>query len=645
MGNKFLRSALSLLLCVVMGCLSQACSNAEAGSVYFGEVDPPREQVLRYISGPEPESLDPQIPTGQPEARVLMAFFDGLVEYDPKTMEPIPAIAERWEVNADSSEFVFHLRRNARWSNGEPITTADFVYSLRRGLSPELASRNASLAYYVKYAQGYNNGGMFVRDPQTGKFLSEKDVAPDASNVTPVSADNKQVKLTSNVEATPASEFRQFITSPARLVVAGDEKGRAKEFKANPKLEAAIKGKELVPVNAEEIGIEAIDDYTLRITLTQSAPFFVKLLPHQFFRVVPRKAIEKHGVAWTQAANIVTCGAFKLETWKPYDVIAGVRDPMYWDAGRVKLDKIYFYPLDELTTMMNLYKAGEVDAVYNHSVPKGWIDKIRPLKDYMDAREAAIFYYCLNVKKPPMNDVRVRKALNMAIDKEALAKFRVVNKPLTAFTPVGIFPGYPQVKGDGFDLTRAKSLLADGGYKDSAGNYDPKKFLIEDVEITYNTSESNRQVAEFIQAQWKQNLGLTVPLKNMEFKTFLPLRSKLEYNGIAQGVWSADYMDPFTFLNLFYTDGADNATGWSDPKYTQMLDDANRTLDPQRRYELLAKAEAFLLDAQPIIPLMTTATNWVKKPYVKGMYPNAGTFHAWKFVYIEPDSSKWENSE
>lgn len=637
---------MSLLLCVALGCLLPACRSAGAGSVYFGEVDPPREQVLRYISGSEPESLDPQIPTSSPDARIAMAFFEGLVEYDPKTMEPIPAIAERWEVNADSSEFVFHLRRNARWSNGDPITTADFVYSMRRGLSPELASRNASLAYYIKYAQGYNNGGMFVRDNVTGAFVAETDVAPEASSVAPtLNATSANAKLANGVEPSQTSEFRRFIAAPARLVVAGDEKARAKEFKANPKLEAAIAGKELVPVTAENLGVEAIDGFTLRITLTQSAPFFLKLLPHQFFRIVPRKTVEKHGVAWTQPANIVTCGAFKLEAWKPYDVVAGVRDPMYWDAARVKLERIYFYPLEELTTMMNLYKAGEVDAVYNHSVPKGWIDKIRPLKDYMDEQEAAIFYYCLNVKKSPTNDVRVRKALNMAIDKEALAAFRIVNKPLTAFTPEGIFPGYPQVKGDEFDPAKAKLLLAEAGYKDGAGNYEPEKFPIGDVEITYNTSESNKQVAEFIQAQWKQNLGLTVPLKNMEFKTFLPLRSKLEYKGIAQGAWSADYMDPFTFLNLFYTDGADNATGWSDPKYTRMLDDANRTLDPQKRYELLAQAETLLLDAQPIIPLMTTATNWVKKPYVKGMYPNAGTLHAWKYVYIEPDSSKWGSGE
>jgi oligopeptide transport system substrate-binding protein len=260
----------------------------------------------------------------------------------------------------------------------------------------------------------------------------------------------------------------------------------------------------------------------------------------------------------------------------------------------------------------------------------------------MDAPEAAIFYYCLNTKKPPMNDVRVRKALNLAVDKVALAEYRVVNKPLTAFSPEGIFPGYPQPDGDKFDPERAKRLLAEAGYANATGEFDPNTFPTDAVKITYNTTESNRQVAEFMQAQWKQNLGLTFLLKNMESKTFFSHRSKLEYDGIAVNGWSADYMDPLTFLNLFYTGGADNATGWADPKYAAMLDEANRTLDPAKRYELLAKAEAFMLDAQPVIPLMTTASNWVKKPYVKGMYANPGTLHAWKFVYIEPDSAKWD---
>ncbi|MGB8510521.1 MAG: peptide ABC transporter substrate-binding protein [Pyrinomonadaceae bacterium] len=626
------------------GCATQASKKSE----FFGKVEPPPGQVLRYISGSEPESLDPQIGTGQPEARIYMSMFEGLVEYDPKTMEPIPAIAEKWEANKDASEFIFHLRSNARFSNGDPITASDFVYTLRRGLSPALAARNSYLAYEIKYAEGYNEGGMFVRDAKTGKFVSASEVEADAkAPVEPATQGDGAAHAAELAvdQDNPSQDtaFHHIMHEPLRLIVAGDDKGREKEFKANPKLRAALEGKELVPVKAEDIGVEAIDDHTLRLSLTQPAPYFIGLMPHQFFRVIPRQTVEKWGdTAWTQPEHIVTSGPFKLKAWKPYNEIVVVKDPMYWDAANVRLNQISFYPMEDATTMMNLYKAGDVDAIFNHEVPVGWIDQIKPLKDYMDAPEVAIEYYQFNTSKPPFNDKRVRKAFNMAVDKHALADYRKIVKPLTAFTPEGIFPGYPQPKGDEFNVERAKQLLVEAGYKDASGKFDPKKFPISEVELTYNTAESNRQVAEFVQAQWKQNLGLTVALKNMEFKTFLQSRAKLEYKGLGRAGWVGDYMDPYTFLALFSTIGGDNGTGWYDPKYADLLKEANRQADQHKRYELLAKAEAYLLDAQPVLPLMTNATNWVKKPYVKGMYPNPGTLHAWKFVYIEDDRAKWD---
>ena len=543
-----------LKVVAIVACVSvaAACTTQAENSPYFGKTVPPQGQHLRYISGSEPESLDPQVSSGQPEARLHLGLYDGLTEYHPETAQPIPALAERWEPNADNSEFTFHLR-DAKWSNGDPITAHDFVYSMRRGLAPEHAARTAYLAYYIKGAQAYNEG----------------------------------------------------------------------------------KGK------AEDVGVTAIDDRTVKYTLAQPVPFFPGLVAHQFFRPVPRKAIEAYGQAWTQPENIVTSGAFILKTWKPYDKLIYVRNPQYWDAANVKLDSITFYPIEDATTMMNLYKAGEVDAVYNHIPPAAWIDHLRRTVDHMDKPECAIDYYMLNTTKAPMDDVRVRKAFNMAIDKAGLAAYQRTIKPLTAFSPEGIFPGYPQPVGDPFDPLRAKQLLVEAGYGDSSGNFDPQKFPISEVELTYNTTERNRQIAEYVQAQWKQNLGLTVPLKNMEWKTFLDYRAKLEYKGVARTGWVGDYMDPYTFLDLFTTKTGDNGTGWSTPEFIAAVREANREQDPKKRYELLAKAEKMLLDAQPVIPLATSSTNWMKKPYVMGMYPNPVTMHAWKFVYIEHDPAKW----
>lgn len=646
------RYLLSLIAMAGLAWLSLSCRVAVGDEAFFGSTVPPQRNILRYVTGDEPESLDPPISSGQPEARIYMALYDGLVEYHPKTLEPMPALAERWDVNNDSSEFVFHLRKNGRWSNGDPINAHDFVYSFRRAFSPQLASRNAYLGYYIKYAQPYNEGHVFVRDPNTGQFLHARNFDdesadhPEALSEKRITSDDPEYKPTEEEpQPDPDSEFHQFMHSPTRLTLPGDEESRNEILEANPKLKAAVAKKEVVRVTGEHIGVEAVDDYTVRISLTQPAPFFTGLLAHQFFRIAPRKVIEKLGIHWTEPANIVTCGPFKVKSWTPYHSLIVERDPMYWDAARVQLDEIHFYPISDSPTTMNLYKVGEVDAVLNHTVPNAWLDVVRKKKDYMDAPEVAIDYIQINVTQPPMNDVRVRRAFNMAIDKEAWATWRKIVLPLTAFTPEGIFQGYPQPKGDKFDPERARQLLGEAGFPvtlRSDGTYECKAFPANQVEYIYNTQESNKAMAEFMQAQWKQNLGITVPLRNMEWKTFLNVRSKREYKGFSRAGWVGDYMDPFTFLGLFYTPEGDNGTGWWDPKYVAMLNEANRTIDKQKRYELLAKAEAFLLEAQPVIPIDTAAVNWVKKPYVKGMYPNPASLFAWKYVYIERDQANWD---
>ena len=650
MSNTNWKSFVALALLVSLTPFAFSCNVTSQNEEFFGKTVPPQLNVLRYVTGDEPESLDPPISIGQPEARIYMALFDGLVEYNPKTLMPIPAMAERWDANNDSSEFTFHLRQNGRWSNGEPIDANDFVYSFRRALSPELASRNAYLAYYIKNARAYNSKAVFVRDPKTGQFLLAKDFVeaeiPEALSSRQIEGTAAEYSPTA-AEAKPDADtpFHQMMHSPTRLTLPGSEKARTKLVDSDPKLKAAIAGKELVPAKAEDLGVEAVDKYVVRISLAQPAPFFLGLLPHQVFRLVPRKTIEKYGDHWTDPANIVTCGPFKVKAWRPYDTLIVARDPMYWDAATVKLDEIHFYPMSDNPSIMNLYKVGEIDAVLNHTVPNAWLEVVRTKKDYMDAKEAGIDFIQINVTKPPMNDVRVRKAFNFAIDKVAWATWRKIVKPLTAFTPEGMFPGYPQPKGDDFNPERARQLLGEAGFpvtKNEDGSYSCPKFPVNDVEYIYNTQESNKAMAEWMQAQWKQNLGITVSLRNMETKTWLSVRSKPnEYKGFSRGGWSADYLDPFSFLSLFYI-GGESGTGWEDPKYIAMVDEANRTLDPQKRYELLAKAEKYMMDAQPVIPIDTASVNWVKKPYVKGMYPNPGSLFAWKFVYIERDRAKWD---
>ncbi len=767
-----------------------SCTSS-ANDRYFGSAKMPSGNVLRYISGSEPATLDPHVSGGQPEARIYGALFEGLVDYHPKTLQPIPALAERWEISPKVDEYIFHLRKNGKFSDGKPITAHDFVYSLRRGFDPNLISQTVSLGYFVKYAEAYNGHQLFIE--REGKFVTEDDLADTPAPVA------------SNPPFGPETDFHKFIKSPPRATVPDDPLKRAQAVEPNPKLKevfqfraadiknpASLIGKirnggdamskflaeaihaadlqcagdcsadiasrlnkvadstsffaadwfsslqlpepasklaaaitaenkkradanakvdeeiakqtdpakaaelekskrkpigkllaanrflleqmfadeiapvNLVPVEAKDIGVEAIDDYTLRITLRQSAPFFLGLLTHQFFRVVPEQAIEKHGKAWTRPENIVTSGPFRVKQYYPYDRLIVERDPNYWDKENVNLDGIEFYPVEELTTMLNLYKSGAVDAILNHSVPTGWIDVVSQFKDeWMNLPESATAYYSFNMKKPPFDDPKVRRAFALALDREALSEFRKITKPLFQYSPSGIFPDYDRAMtkiGDEirqqkgltpeqwdkqrklFDPETARKLLTEAGFPvtESGGKFECKSFPTDKVALTFNKGESNQAIAEFIQAQWARNLGITVPLKNQEFKTFLADRNALRYEGIAQSLWSGDYMDPFTFLGLHYSPVNDGGSGFYDPKYDKMLNDANSELDPQKRYDLLARAEYYLLDQMPAMPLTINATNWVKKPWVKGMYPNPGTLFPWKFVYLERDPAKWD---
>ena len=248
-----------------------------------------------------------------------MALFEGLVIYDPKTMGPFPGIADKWDINDNFTEFTFHLRKNVAILQRRSHHCGRFrLVAAPRDWIRNWQPSTPISRYPILYAEGYNSGGSFVRNKATGEF-----------------------------DLDPATHTRRFV---------------APDAKPEP-------GKEFVPIRAEDVGVEALDPLTVRYTLTQPSPYFLGMMAHQFFMVVHRKTIEKFGNSnWVLPQNIVTSGAFKLKEWIPVDKIVAVRDPMYWDAGAVKLDELRFYPLEDNPSIMNLYKAGEIDgAGTNHS--------------------------------------------------------------------------------------------------------------------------------------------------------------------------------------------------------------------------------------------------------------------------------------
>lgn len=639
-----------LLVATLAFCAVLSGCSASADSRYFGKTAPPKDSILRYVSGSEPETLDPHVSSGQPEARVYMALYDGLVEYGPKDQQPIPAIAKSWEISPNVDEFIFHLRAGAKWSDGTPITAHDFVYSFRRAFNAETLSSSAELGFFIQNAEAVNTGAVFVKKGDS--YLLARDFGgEDRAPAAPFG---------------PETELHKYLRSPFRLTLSGDETKRQKAIDADPKLKAAVQGAEFVPVKPEDLGVEAIDDHTFRLTLRQPAPFFLGLLAHQLFKLVPRQSIEKWGKNWTRPEHIVTCGAFRIKEYKPYDALILEKDPNYWDAANVHLDGLHFYPIEDNTTILNLYKAGAIDAFLNHTVLSSWVDEVRKYKDeYMNFPENACAYYSMNVTEPPFNDIRVRRAFALAVNRQALSDFRKTTQPLFDVVPSGVYPEYDKARAkvseeervrrgvspevwaryNRFDAEQARKTLTDAGFpvQKDGDTYSCPTFPTDTVSLIFNTNENNRAIAEFVQAQWRQNLGVTIPIKSQEFKTFLKDRHDVQYIGLAQSLWSGDYMDPYTFLGLHYGYPNNGDTGFNDPKYNKMLDDANAELDPLKRYEMLARAEFYLMDQLPAIPLTINATNWMKKPYVKGLYPNPGTLHPWKFVYIERDPAKWDH--
>ncbi len=632
---KYRLAALLLTTALVVA----GCSAMAKDEPYFGKIQPPEGQVLRYITGAEPQTLDPQYMTGQPESRISLAIYDGLFEYEETTMNPMPSLATSHEANSDGTIWTFKLRNNARWSDGTPLNAHDFVYSWRRAVSPAFAAPYASMMYIVRFAEAYNTHAAFVRDPSTGKFATEADMEragkdgpisftgaeperfdrpPSASSVSPEAG-----------AAAPAKEKYLFVPADAgdrnKLINGDPSKNKA----GKPELGRLLQGKEIVPVTKEYLGVRALDDYTFQVTLDAPTAYFIKLVLHQFFRPVPRQAIEKWGdQLWVKPQNIVTSGAFKVSEWSPYEKIVLTRNPMFWDNANTKLDKIIFPATEQLTTAMNLYKSGEVDCTQSNEVPPPWRNQMKETKkDYKFGPYLQIEYTAFNTKIPPLNDVRVRKALSMAVNRQILADQAPGRQPLRAFTPK--MEGYQNAEGQGYNPEMARKLLAEAGFPDGKG--------FPELELLYNTAESNKQTQEILQSMFKKELNIKVELTNVEWRVYLEKTrsTKMEYKGLARRAWIGDYVDPNTFLELLTTSSANNGTGWSDKKYDDLLLAANSETNNEKRMQMLKEAEGYMLSQQPIIPLFVGPSSFMCKPYVKNLVPNLLDQHNWRQVYID----------
>lgn len=512
-----------------------------------GKPDPAvlaERQVLHRGNGEEPQTLDPHLAEGVPSSHILRDLFEGLTSEAPDG-SVVPGAAARWNISRDGRTYTFYLRRDALWSNGEPLLAADFVYSLRRSASPETASNYAQVLLPIENA---------------GEVLAG--------------------------------------TLPA-----------------------------------EELGVEALDDYTLQIRLTDPTPYFLGLLNHSSTYPVHRASVEEHGPRFSRPGNLVSNGAFVLAEWAIRSRIVLERNRNYWDAENVILESVVYYPYEDQSTELKQFRSGELQ--WTNEVPSNqfrWLQK-NYAEDLVISPWLGSYFFGFNVTREPFaGNPDLRLALVLAVDRDLLTEkvTQFGEQPSYTLVPPGI-GDYESPVPEWADWTQdernaeARRLYEQAGYSEER----PLR-----LEIRYNTSENHKKIALAVASFWKQALGVQVTLINEEWKVFLQNRSQKVLTEVFRAGWISDYSDPYSFLELFRGGHGQNDYGYADALYDQLLSEIASERIPARRRRLMQEAERMILEDLPVIPIYTYVTKRLVDPHVGGWENNVMDHHYSKHMFL-----------
>nr|MBA3806399.1 peptide ABC transporter substrate-binding protein [Acidobacteriota bacterium] len=487
------RAGLASSLLVILSLTGGGCFLDQEVEPYYGRVVVPAAQEFRWSDGGLPQTFDPALAAAPPDTDAVRAIFEGLTEYDPHTLAPVPGVAARWESSADDLEWTFYLRQDARWSNGEPVTAKDFVNSWQRTL--QLGER----APHVRLLD--NIAGV---------------KQPTASPVTP--------------PPTPAE-------SPSPTP-------RRQEAVVNNAKRAAKKEAKTEPPTA--FGAEAVNDYVLRVRLQQPDKNFPSLVAHPVFRPVHNLNVSESDAA--DASQLISNGAFQLIKSGLGGVVLE-RAKNYWDAQTVNLQRVRFIETHDTESALAAYHAGEVDAVTNAGFEPLALKLLAPYKDFRRATFGALTYYSFNLERAPFNDVRVREALAIAIDRDRISedKMEGSTEPAKKFLPVQI----PAEAGESghhaasldHDVARAQSLLAAAGFP--GGQNFPR------VRLLVNRNDQQRTVAQSVAAMWKNELGIETEVLMKNWEEYEAAMQAGDYDIVRRGV-VMQTMDEVTNMRMIF---------------------------------------------------------------------------------------------
>lgn len=509
-----------------------------------------RAQTLLVGNLSEPPDLDPQRVNDTQTQNIMEALFEGLTQYDPKTCEPTPGVATSWEVSADELTWTFHLRPEAKWSNGDPVTAGDFVFAYRRILHPRFAAEYAYFLYALKHGQAFAEGR---------------------------------------------------ITDPA------------------------------------QIGARAADAHTLVLSLEHPVPYLPAQTCHPAWyplhpaTILKFGKIDDRGTAWTRPGNLVGNGPFTLVAWEPRRVVRCRRSETYWNRAEIRLNQVDFLPIENADTEEHAFRAGQLHVTSEVPPEKVAVYEKNAPTLISESPYFSSGFYRFNTTRPPLNDVRVRRALAISFDRGRIVRdvLRGHQTPAFHLTPPGI-PGFdPQVRLN-TDVAEARRLLAAAGYPGGKG-FPP-------IDILINTNQAHQQVAEAIQRMWNDNLGIHTAVLNQEATVWNSTMQRLDYT-IARFAWTGDYLDPSTFLDILRSDSGNNCTGWKNAEYDRLIREANSTADRKRRYACYQRCEEIIAEECPIAPIYNYVRLVLIRPELKGWHPNLLDLHPFTGVELERPGS------
>lgn len=382
----------------------------------------------------------------------------------------------------------------------------------------------------------------------------------------------------------------------------------------------------------EQLGVTALDDYSLQIRLVDATPYFLGLLTHPIAFPVHRASVEELGDRFAREGNLVSNGAYLLQRWDPRSQIVLIRNPYFREAESSLMDRVVYLPIEDLSGEVNQFRAGELD--WTFEVPNnqfGWLQEHYP-QELVVSPWLGSLYFGFNLSREPfVENQNLRRALVLAIDREVLTEkvTQFGEKPSFALVPPGIGdyePAIPEYAGwtQQERVDEARRLYEQAGYSDE----NPLR-----TEVRYNTSENNKKLALAVASMWKQELGVLTTLVNEEWKVFLQNREQKVLTQVFRAGWTSDYNDPYSFLELFRSGESRNHFAYSNISFDTLLEEIAKERTPERRNRMMREAERLLLEDNPIMPVYTYVSKRLVDRHVQGWQSNFMDHHYSRYMY------------